>query len=89
MLCCVPSPNTNSGQPCSEEQQGCGFRNTGGGRGDVHHPGEASAASLAAEYVSHEDVPRGIRGGQLSNSRVGEGKMQIIDARSGSAIAAR
>jgi hypothetical protein len=42
-----------------------------------------------AEYVGHEHVPGVIPNFQLSNRRIGNGKMQIIDVRSGSSIAAR
>jgi hypothetical protein len=55
-------------------------------------PGEASkAASLRrpVEYDGHEHVPGVIPNFQLSNRRIGNGKMQIIDVRSGSSIAVR
>src|SRR5215470_19688790 len=74
-------------QTSPEEEQRRRLRH--GRCGNVHRPGEASAASLAAEYVGDEEVPGGIRGFQLSNRRIGNGKMEIIDVRSGSAIAVR
>jgi hypothetical protein len=46
----------------------------------------------AAEYVGNEDVPTlvtGIPVFQISNRHAGNGKMEIIDIRSGSPIALR
>src|SRR5206468_12308766 len=85
----LPPQDAQPSQAGAEEEERGRLGNWVAASVDVHRPGKASAASLAAEDVGHEDVPKSVRGFQLRERRIGNGKMEIIDVRSGSAIAAR
>jgi hypothetical protein len=70
-----PSPPAEKATASHEQtRQACPDNRAGHGKTDSHRSG---VASLTAECVRNEDVPKTIRGGQVSNHRVSNGEVQV------------
>src|SRR5205085_195896 len=87
----APADQAKAGESSAEDREASWLRNPGARCGNVHWTRQAATLRLsgAAEDVGNEEVAVGIRGLQLRKRRIGDGKMEIIDVRSGSPVAAR